>query len=271
MGNSWKIGRVAGIDLFLHPTMLFFAVFALWQWGVDESIILAAAFACILLHELGHALTARAFGIPTRDITLTPIGGVARLERMPHSPGAELLITLAGPMVNVGIAAALGLALWVGGFEPWSASGSSYVEGFAFELLVINIVLAVFNMIPAFPMDGGRVLRAVLSGPIGRRRATEIAVFVGRLVATALFVYSLWSWHLMLAILALFVYVAGNSELRAVQADEGYPGDGGGGPDDGTWTAPPGHRWVHRGDGVWQACPIRVESNPYPRRRGPWR
>src|SRR6478735_2190162 len=101
---SWKLGRVAGIDLFLHPTFLILLAWSAMQGGLDWALLVSAVFGCVVLHELGHALTARLFGIATRDITLYPIGGVARLERMPRAPGAELLITLAGPLVNVAIA-----------------------------------------------------------------------------------------------------------------------------------------------------------------------
>ena len=113
MGKSWKIGRVAGIDLLLHPTFLILAVWALFAWGLSSTLLLAAVFGCVVLHELGHALTARLYGIATEDITLTPIGGIARLERMPRAPGAELLITLAGPMVNVAIASGLAAGISV--------------------------------------------------------------------------------------------------------------------------------------------------------------
>src|SRR5271157_5987977 len=154
MRMSWKLGRVAGIDLFLHPTFLLSLLPGMT--GNLSPLLIVALFGCVVLHELGHALMARRFGIETLDITLYPIGGVARLERMPRAPGAELLIALAGPAVNFGIAALLLAVL---------ALGSAVVEtsvpvgGFLGELLIANLVLGLFNLLPAFPMDGGRVLR----------------------------------------------------------------------------------------------------------------
>src|SRR4051812_13845565 len=153
MRMSWKLGRVAGIDLFLHPTFLILLAYAGLFWGGLEAVLLVSAlFGCVLLHELGHALMARRFGIQTADITLYPIGGVARLLRLPRAPGAELLIALAGPAVNVAIALVLGavLALGGGGAGPTDLMASRL--GF---LAVMNLILAGFNMIPAFPMDGG--------------------------------------------------------------------------------------------------------------------
>jgi len=169
MLQSWKIGRVSGIDLYLHPTFLMLMIFfGAMQGGMEAVLLFSATFGCVLLHELGHALMARRFGIETEDITLYPIGGVARLRRMPKAPGAELLIALAGPAVNLGIVAVLSLAL-----GPFGALGDGGgMVAFLGSLRDINVVLAVFNLIPAFPRDGGRVLRALLSGAIGRARAT---------------------------------------------------------------------------------------------------
>ena len=154
MRMSWKIGRIAGIDLFLHPTFLLILLPGLT--GGLSPIFIIALFGCVVLHELGHALMARRFGIETLDITLYPIGGVARLQRMPRAPGAELLIALAGPAVNFAIVAGLlGLELLgIGGLEADTSLGA-----FLGGLMLVNLVLGLFNLIPAFPMDGGRVLR----------------------------------------------------------------------------------------------------------------
>src|SRR4051812_1521465 len=178
MRTSWKLGRAAGIDVYLHPTFLLILAYAAAQGGAIGSLLVLCAFGCVLLHELGHALMARRYGIETEDITLYPIGGVARLRRMPRSPGAELAIALAGPAVNVGIALALAAAWLLGLFgDP---AGGSVIGLFAVNLGVVNVVLALFNLIPAFPMDGGRVLRALLSGWLGRARATFVAASLGR-------------------------------------------------------------------------------------------
>ena len=257
MLTSWKIGRVAGINLHLHPTfLLLLAIFAA-RGGLDAAAMVAAVFGCVLLHELGHALTARMYGIRTRDITLSIIGGVARLERMPRSPGAELLITLAGPLVNVCIAATIAASLMAASaFAPFASEGS--LGAFAGQLLVINVVLAVFNMIPAFPMDGGRILRALLSRPLGRYRATEIAAGVGRVLAVSLplaaMFYGVFHWEQLL--LAAFVFFAGANELAQVRAEDRDDHGSGGG--DGLHLAPPGYRWVSRGQGQWQLAPIVV-------------
>ena len=176
MRMSWKLGRVAGIDLFLHPTFLLVFLFT----GVGAIPLVLALFGCVVLHELGHALMARRFGIETEDITLYPIGGVARLRRMPLRPGAELLIALAGPAVNFCIIAAL-IVLQMVGLANFAYG--SWLDGFVENLILVNLVLGLFNLIPAFPMDGGRVLRALLSGWLGRARATSIAASLGRVLA----------------------------------------------------------------------------------------
>ncbi len=262
MNLSWRIGRVAGIDLFLHSTFLLVLAYAASQ-GLDALLLVSAVFGCVVLHEFGHALTARAFGVPTRDITLYPIGGVARLERMPRAPGAELLITLAGPLVNVAIAGSLAVMLWAGGgFSPWTSETT--VSFFLTELMWVNVVLAVFNMIPAFPMDGGRVLRALLTVPLGRYRATEIAAGLGRGVALAfpLIMSYLGLFSFMHLILAVFLYFAAGAELRQVRREEDDR-NGGSGGGDGIWSAPPGYRWVSRGQGAWQLAPIYVNNTTW--------
>lgn len=270
MLSSWNLGRVAGIDLFLHPTFLILLLWVLAEQGVVGGVFLVAVFGCVLLHELGHALTARAFGIETRKITLSPIGGVAQLERMPRSPGGELLITLAGPAVNLVIAGCLGIVLQVASLlEPHAQF--SVAGQFASVLLTVNLVLAAFNMIPAFPMDGGRILRATLSGWVGRLRATEIAAKVGQWLAIAFpFVMLLLDGHwvfrfsLLHIVLAAFLYIAAAAERASVRAEElarvrrGQPEDAG----TDIWFAPQGYTWEHRGAGVWQLVPLTIGINP---------
>ena len=256
-GLSWKIGRVAGIDLFLHPSFLLLPAWGLMVGGTDYVVMIVAVFACVVLHELGHALTARSFGISTHDITLYPIGGVARLERMPKAPGAELLIALAGPLVNVALAGGFALILSLSN-GLGSLGGFSYLREFTAELLMINLLLAAFNMVPAFPMDGGRVLRAALTGPLGRFRATEIAVSIGRAIAILFGVYALLTFSPMQVVLAGFVYFASGAELAQVRYEEHRRRFGS--SEEGVWTAPRGYHWVDRGNGFWQLAPIHVNS-----------
>ncbi len=261
MTLSWKVGRVAGIDIYLHPTLLL-ALFWLGSGGPGV-LLIAAAFGCILLHELGHALTARYFGIQTADITLYPIGGVARLMRLPRKPGPELLITLAGPAVNVAIALVLAASLWVLGTAPLEFGLAGPLAAFLGGLMVINAGLAIFNLVPAFPMDGGRVLRASLSGWLGRRRATEVAAALGKVLAIGFGVYSLVHGAWLNATLAAFIYFASAQELALVRAEERRRTSG---PlPSGTWPeAPAGFVWVPLGDGRMRLAPV-VVTVPDPR------
>jgi Zn-dependent protease len=279
MRASWKLGRVAGIDVYLHPTFLLLLAFiAASRGGISAVLLISATFFCVLLHEFGHALTARRFGIATEDITLYPIGGVARLRRMPKAPGAELLIALAGPAVNGLIV--LGIALLNGLGVLGGPAGASPIDQFVWELMLINIALGVFNLIPAFPMDGGRVLRALLSGWLGRARATMIAAGLGRGLALLFGFYSLFNFlgtldatYLVHVVLATFIYSAAGMELARVLAEERprdlyYTSDGDG-DGDGIWTAPPGFHWVNQGNGIWQLAPIVVTPRE-PRNPSPW-
>ncbi len=257
MRMSWKLGRVAGIDLFLHPTFLLILIPGLT--GGLSPLFIVALFGCVVLHELGHALMARRFGIETLDITLYPIGGVARLRRMPRAPGAELLIALAGPAVNFAIVAGLlGLELLgIGGLESDLQLG-----GFLASLMLVNLVLGLFNLIPAFPMDGGRVLRALLTGWVGRVRATTIAATIGRALALAFGVYSLLHGNLFQVALAAFIYFVAGAEESSVLAEERkrayYTAARRGHLD-----CAPGYHWVQQGNGVWQLAPVVVTARAY--------
>jgi Zn-dependent protease len=260
MRLSWKLGRVAGIDLFLHPTFLLLLAYvaATHQGSLVAVALVSAVFGCVVLHELGHALMARRFGIETVDITLYPIGGVARLQRMPRAPGAELLIALAGPAVNVVLAGGLlGLQALSGAFAP--GTPVTLADAFVASLITINLGLALFNLIPAFPMDGGRVLRAALSGWLGRMRATEVAAALGQGLALLFGLYCLANGAFLNAMLAGFIYLAARMELAHVSAEERSRRPSG--PDNGIWVAPPGYAWQSRGEGVWQLAPI-VVPNP---------
>jgi stage IV sporulation protein FB len=224
---SWSIllGRVLGTEIRLHLT--FFLLLA-WigiahylQGGMaaalDGILFIALLFGCVLLHEFGHVLAARRYGIATPDITLLPIGGVARLERIPEKPGEELVVALAGPAVNVAIAALLFLAL---GGLPDPRALASLEDGrhdMLARLFWVNVTLVVFNLIPAFPMDGGRVLRALLGYRMSHRRATEIAATIGQVLAMGLGFVGLVGGAPLLAFVALFVWLGAGAESQAVR------------------------------------------------------
>ena len=218
---SWRIGSLAGIPIYLHATfVLLLAWIALSHVSAGHGVALAArglllvasVFAVVVVHELSHALVARRFGIPTRDITLYPIGGIARLERMPERPGQELLVALAGPAINGVLALAIYVVIRLTGI---GADGSPLTIGgsLAIQLLWINISLGAFNLLPAFPMDGGRILRAALAFKLDRSRATRAAAAIGRGLAAVMglvgLAYSPW-----LAVIAIFVWMAAGREAE---------------------------------------------------------
>ena len=266
MRFSWKLGRIAGIDVFVHPTFLLLPLLSeVWGGGIAMIPMLLATFGCVLLHEFGHALMARRYGIETEDITLYPIGGVARLQRLPRAPGAELLIALAGPAVNfaiVGVLLFLGLLglpaiLYSAGLDP--------MNEFLQQMLLVNMVLGLFNLLPAFPMDGGRVLRALLSSVLNRARATSIAATIGRVMAVLFAIAAvMWTHNPMHIALAAFIFFASWAEETQVVNEErrrrvSTP------QSEGIWVAPPGYRWIDQGNGVWQLAPIVVPyRQPYP-------
>ena len=222
---STTVGRFAGIDVKVHATfLLLLGWVGLSHWMSEhtvEAIVVGIAFvltifACVVLHEFGHALTARRFGVNTRDIILLPIGGVARLERIPDDPRQELIIAAAGPAVNVVIAAVI--AAWLqltGGWQPLqelSVVGGAFLE----RVLVVNIFLVVFNLIPAFPMDGGRMLRALLALKMEYVKATQIAASIGQMLAYGFGFLGLFT-NPFLVFIALFVWIGAAQEASMVQ------------------------------------------------------
>jgi len=223
MKKSLKIGSVAGIGIFLHWTfLLLVAAIFVFYYTQSQSVsaalvgmgLILAVFVCVILHELGHALTARRFDVPTQSITLYPIGGLARLERIPSEPMKEFWIAIAGPAVNVGIAAVMtALILATGGtFSPGALQTPN--AHFLGTLLWINVALAGFNLLPAFPMDGGRVLRSLLALKQDYARATRTAANVGQAMAILFGLFGLITGNFILLFIALFVYVGAQQESQ---------------------------------------------------------
>lgn len=224
---SISLGTVSGIAMRMHLTFLLLLVWlgtVLWaQKGpaaaVEGVIFITLLFVCVVLHEFGHALTARRYGIATRDITLLPIGGIASLDRMPDDPGQEVIVALAGPAVNVVIAGLLFLAV---GFQLDPSGLATFGEGatnFIQRLATVNLVLAIFNLLPAFPMDGGRVLRALLSFRMPRAKATEIAAHIGQALAV-IFAFLGLLGNPLLILIAIFIYFAANAESYGANMQE---------------------------------------------------
>ncbi|MHC4749642.1 MAG: site-2 protease family protein [Planctomycetota bacterium] len=229
---SFKIGRFAGIDVFMHFTFLLLVGWvALLHWRQGQSIpavvagvaFILVVFLCVVLHEFGHALTAKRYGIKTRDIILLPIGGVARLEKLPTNPLQELWVALAGPAVNVVIAA--GLFVWLkitATFEPMqmlTVTTGPFLE----RILAVNLFLVAFNMIPAFPMDGGRVLRAILATRKEYSRATQIAASIGQGIAVFFGFIGIF-YNPLLLLIAFFVWIGAAQESSMAQMQSAIGG-----------------------------------------------
>jgi Zn-dependent protease len=226
MMRSWKIGTAFGIGIFVHWSFLLLLGYVMLRPGPQplvSGLLLVAMFGCVLLHELGHAMAARFFGIDTRDITLYIIGGVARLERMSEKPWEEFWIAVAGPAVNLLIAALLTMGLLASFLiNPQSIVPPdlpmTHASQFIAALIAGNCLLFAFNLIPAFPMDGGRVLRALLALRMGQLRATEIAVPVGAVVGLLAMAGMAFSFGSPMPLLiGLFVVLAGQQELFGVR------------------------------------------------------
>lgn len=231
MKANLSLGSVSGIRIMVHWTFFFLiawiAFYELKSGGNYESVLfniifILAVFFCVVLHELGHALMAKRFGITTRKITLLPIGGVASLERIPESPKQELLVAIAGPLVNVFIAVLLYLVIPVQDIiqlnfsETLESLNEFTLKNFFFYLFVVNIGLVLFNLIPAFPMDGGRMLRAILAMNTNRVKATQIASRIGQGIAVIFLLVGLL-YNPFLVFIALFVFLGAYGENKLVQ------------------------------------------------------
>ena len=227
MSWSFRIARIAGIDVRIHFTFLLLLLFFGWMYArqggaaaaVQGLVLILVLFLCVLLHEFGHALAAARYGIKTPDITLLPIGGVARLQRMPDRPLEELVVAIAGPAVNVVIA----LGIWLGLGARAQLIGDLPIDnpqvGLLHQIMRVNVWLVLFNLIPAFPMDGGRVLRAVLATRMNYARATNIAASVGQFLAF-IFGFVGLLYNPLLILIALFVYMGAGQEAAATQMRE---------------------------------------------------
>ena len=229
---QWKLGTFAGIDVFVHATFLLLIGWVGYSYWLEHGtlakvvegiLFILALFLCVVLHEYGHALTARKYGIKTRDITLYPIGGVARLERMPDKPIEELWVALMGPAVNVVIAVILFTILYLSG-SPAPITNLTITSGsFLARLMTVNISLVLFNLIPAFPMDGGRVLRALLAMRMEYVRATQVAANVGQGLAFIFGFIGLFNNPFLLFI-AFFVWIGASQEASMVQMKNSLSG-----------------------------------------------
>jgi Zn-dependent protease len=233
MGWSWKLGRVGGIEIKMHASFLLALIWGAVAWGGGRlsglaygALLTLVLFAIVLLHELGHSLAAKHYGIPVQDIILLPIGGVARLSRMPEKPVEELAVALAGPAVNLLFVLLLGPLLILAGASdlpnsgllPSAALSTPSIIGFARFLLLINASLLLFNLIPAFPLDGGRVLRALLALKLPYVRATGLAVIVGRALAIAMSIFGLVTLDFFLVIIGFFIFAGAGAEGEEAKA-----------------------------------------------------
>ncbi|MEM7102127.1 MAG: site-2 protease family protein [Bacteroidota bacterium] len=231
MRSSIKIATVRDIPIFIHWSFSLLVMFVVYQsyseglsfihilWSVAFLLVI---FFCVTLHELGHALAAERYGIDTQDITLLPIGGLARLKAMPEKPLHEFVVAIAGPLVNVAIAAVLTIYLFL--FENFEIGDEAYPtsENFIFFVWAVNLFLVAFNLIPAFPMDGGRMLRALLSMRFSKVRATQVASILGRILAIIFVLYGLGLYpggnfadgNPFLALIGGFIYLSASREYQ---------------------------------------------------------
>ncbi len=231
MGNSLKLFSVRGIDIRLHITFPLILLWAGLQFGLragslDSALfgIIAITFLFVLvtLHELGHSFAAQFFGVPVKQIVLSPLGGVAQLSQIPDKPIQEFIIAIAGPAVNVAAAvlmaaAALAAGIDIGNpFQAISGLGGLSLEALFTYVFIYNIILALFNLIPAFPLDGGRIFRSLLAMKLEYVKATEIAASIGRALAVLLGLYGLFNGGFFLIFIAIFIYLAGRQEAQMV-------------------------------------------------------
>ena len=237
MNWSFRVADVAGIPIRIHITFFLILLLGAYQWGSMTGtlngalfglVLMILLFVCVTLHELGHSLVARVFGIPVREIVLLPLGGVAQITKNPEKPLHELLIAIAGPLVNVVIALVLvvPLGLSIGpmlltghGLLPEELGNTTLSLNTALVwLFAANVSLALFNLIPAFPLDGGRVLRAVLAMFMGFPKATRVAVATGQLIAILVGLYGVLNGQFLLTLVAVFIFFGAGQETAVAEA-----------------------------------------------------
>ncbi len=232
MLRAFRVGHLYGVDVNVHSTFGLVLIWAVWQWGFSSSrgfsafalgmLLVVLVFASVLLHELGHCAMAQQFGVRVLDITLWPFGGVARIEQMPAQPRGEFLISVAGPAINLAIAVALlppmlligVLGGWDSLFSSSDPLGTMTPATLLSYLAIFNVLICGFNLLPAFPVDGGRMLRAALSPRVGRDRATSLAVASGLAFAVLFVILGIWQRNPVLIVTGLFIFFAAQAEAR---------------------------------------------------------
>ena len=228
MKGSFKLGSIAGIGIFIHwsfTLLIAYIVYSNYRSGHNAEqimwavIFILSIFVTVFLHELGHALAAKKYNIKTKDITILPIGGLARLERIPEKPKEELIVAIAGPAVNIALALITGLFITLPEIKELTIqlSGGVNQSNFFLNFFIVNIWLAIFNLIPAFPMDGGRVLRAILSMKVERHIATKIAARIGQLLAVGFIFLGFYS-NPFLIFIGLFIILGAQGEVEMTKA-----------------------------------------------------
>ncbi len=229
MSNSYRLFRIFGINIKIHATFLLLPLFLGflytrdygWEVGLRAFTLVLLVFVFVLAHELSHSLRAKKYGIRVPEITLYPIGGVASMQRIPREPWQEFTISIVGPLSNFVMALVLYFPLYIilGRENLFSPSLESWPRTFA-NLFWINPVLGIFNLIPAFPMDGGRILRAILAKRMNYLNATRISVYIGHIFAILFVLLGIWTKHWMLILIALFIYLAASNEEKMVLYEE---------------------------------------------------
>ena len=227
-----KIGRLFGIDIFLHWTFALVPIVLIFNWRYQLKMewnmigamsgLVGIAFVCVVMHEYGHALAARYLGISTRDIMITPIGGLARLERMPRDPKQELFVTFAGPFVNFVLALVVAIVVLSLGMNLFPADNATIQEQYLPLVMWLNSALFVFNLVPAFPMDGGRILRSLLAMFMSHHNATTIATLVGQALAIGFVIVGINQSQYSLVFIGGFVFYAASLEIRNARLAEQF-------------------------------------------------